>query len=210
MKNNTEQMIKEASSRMHMAYIAYLTWKWLEQARNENKSGRDEALRHVEIMSKQPNFFHTAVRGSFYIFIVDLCIFFDRQKPALSLDKIIDSLDLSKEEVEKIDTLRDSQKESILKLKNLRDKDVAHYDIDFERPERNILLFKEVEDVFLSVQKIFNILSNNFNNSVWSWKHLNSDVDHEMEFLFNTLEKGEKARIEEIHKKYNITFQKEK
>lgn len=202
-------MIKEASTRMHMAYVAYLTWKWLEQARNENKNGKDEALRHVEIMSKQTNFFHTALRGAFYIFIVDLCIFFDRQRPSLSLDKIIDSLDLSKDEIAKIDSLRDSQKESILKLKNLRDKDVAHYDIDFERPERNILLFQEVEDVFLSVQKIFNILSNNFNNSVWSWEHLNSDVEHEMEFLFNNLEKGEKVRVEEIYKKYNITSQKE-
>ena len=118
-KNTTQEindMIQLLSSRMHSAVMSYYFWKWLEQAHNIN-IGEEKVKRNLEIMNRQNNFFHTVLRSSFYSFVVDLCVFFDRQQPALSIDKIIPLVPLTKEDILKINEIREAQKNNIENLR---------------------------------------------------------------------------------------------
>lgn len=196
-------MIQLLSSRMHSAVISYYFWKWLEQARNPN-IGEKKAKRNLEIMNRQKNFFHTVIRSSFYSFVVDLCVFFDRQQPALSIDKIIPFVNLSEKDKAEINRIREEQKNNVKNLKDIRDKEVAHLDLDVDRSENKRVIYKEIEDLFNAVQEIFNIITNSFDRSIWSWNRFDNEVEHEMSWLFGNLEKGEQKRLDEINKKYKI------
>ena len=153
-------------------------------------------------MNLQKNFFHTAIKGAFYCFVIDLLIFFDKQTPALSVDKVVKLLDLSSSDEEKIEGIRKSQEDNISKLKNIRDKDIAHFDIKVDRSKTNTIIYQETEDLFKAVQDIFNILSLNIDRSLWIWDHIENEVKREMEWLFKNLKAGEIKRIEDINEKW--------
>lgn len=202
-KSDTREMIHLLSSRMHSGFVSYHIWKWLEQSRNIN-IGNEFVEKNLKILNRQPNFFHTVLRNSFYGFIIDLCMFFDKQAPSLSIDKIIDKINLSPDEILKICTIRDSQNYQLKKLKDIRDKEVAHLDLNIDRTTTNTVLYTDIEKLFASVQEIFNIVTNNFDSSIWTWPHIEPAVKREMELIFNNLERGENIRIEEINRKWEI------
>lgn len=207
MKNEEiEKMINESAKRILSSFSAYLTWKWMEQFKSEEKYGALEAVKNVEILNKFGSFFQMSIKGTFYVFLIDICIFFDNDKygRALNLEKIIENIELKDEDRRKVDIILNSKKDFIKKLKKIRNKDIAHYEINFNRPESHVLLYKEVEDLFNSIQEIFKILTVNYNSSVWTWKHLVSVVDNNMKFLFENLEIGIEERNNRIKTKYNI------
>jgi len=195
-----KNMIELLSMRMHSAYMSYYFWKWLEQARNVN-IGEEKANRNLKIMNHQKNFFHTVLRSSFYSFVIDLCIFFDRQQPALSIDKLISLVKLDTEEISKINEIRELQKINIENLKNIRDKEIAHLDLNVDRSENKNIIYIEVENLFNGVQEIFNIITKRFDNSIWSWNTFDNQVDHEMNWLFDNLERGEQKRMAEVEER---------
>lgn len=200
----TKGMIDQLSGRLHTAFVSYHVWKWMEQSRNIN-IGEEKAYKNLEIMNRQINFFQTTLRGAFYSFVIDLAMFFDRQTPALSIDKIIGRIELSLEAQTRIQNLRNLNQEKLLMLKNLRDKEIAHLDMDVDRTQKKNLIYAEIEELFSAVQEIFNIVTNSFNRSVWAWGPIEKEVDHDMKWLFENLEEGENKRLVEINKKWDIS-----
>ena len=187
---------------MHASYAAYQIWKWLEQSRNTNKDGIDKANDNVRLMNLQSGFFHSAIKGIFYVFVIDLCTFFDKQRPAVSIDKIINALNVGPEDKEKIEGIRKEQESNISKLKTLRDKTVAHSDFEFDPDTLGMVMYAETEELFKAVQEIFNLLSKNHDRSFWVWDHLDPQIKGEMEWLFENLKRGEAVRLKEIEDEY--------
>ncbi|MEI6042507.1 MAG: hypothetical protein WCQ00_02995 [bacterium] len=196
----TEELIKRMSMKIHSAYVSYLVWKWLEQSRNIN-AGEERAYRNVEVMNHQSNFFHVALQGSFYSFILDLSVFFDKQKPALSLENLLLHTNTSEENIEKIKAILAPHDKIIQQIKkDIRDKDVAHFDIGVDRTKPNMILYKETEDLFAAVQEVFNLISENFNGTLYFCAPDEESISFEMEYLLDNLEKGENKRKEDIYK----------
>ncbi len=193
-----KEMLTQLSSRMHTAVSSYYVWKWLEQARNIN-IGEEKANQNVKLMRLQNTFFHVVSRGSFYSFVIDLAIFFDKQDPALSLDKIIPLLDLNEEDKKLIEDIRKRQEVNIGKLKTIRDKDIAHFDIkNVDRTQTSKIIYHESEELFSAVQDIFNILSKNITGELFIWDHLENIINREMFWLMDNLKRGEDKRIQDI------------
>ncbi|KKQ77931.1 MAG: hypothetical protein A3A96_04115 [Candidatus Zambryskibacteria bacterium RIFCSPLOWO2_01_FULL_39_39] len=194
-----ENMINLATSRMSSAYFSYFVWKYIESSRNTNEAGAEKANRFVSIMGKYGYTFHSILRGSFYVFVIDLSIFFDKQNPSLNLKKIIDLLNPSEEDLKEINKLIDSQRANIKYLKDVRDKTIAHLDLNVDRSTFNSIIFKDTEELFDAVQKILNIITRTFNSSPWMWDIAENEVKHSMSWFIENLERGESKRIQDIN-----------
>ena len=193
-----ENMITLAISRMSSAYTSYLLWKWIESARNTNEAGVERADHFVSVISKYGFVFNSILRGCFYVFVIDLCLFFDKQDPSLNLKKIIKLLEPSEEQLKEINEIIDSQQTNIEYLKDIRDKTVAHLDLDVDRNGLNRIIFKDTEELFDAVQKILNLVTKTFNRSSWLWDTVEDEARHKMSWLIENLERGEMKRLEDI------------
>ena len=199
--DDTEGLIQKMLNKIHSAYYSYHIWKWLEQARNIN-IGEEKANRNIQILNQQPTFFNIAIQGAFYNFIIDLSIFFDKHRQSLSLNKLLSRIKISDEDRKLIDGILLGKKAIIDQIKDkIRDKDVAHFDINVDRSQSNIIIYKEAEGLFEAVHEIFNILSSAFNNSLWIWDTAEEQINYEMSYLLDNMELGEKKRKEELNKK---------
>ncbi|MCX6716935.1 MAG: type II toxin-antitoxin system PemK/MazF family toxin [Candidatus Taylorbacteria bacterium] len=186
-----------AAGRMHSAYGFYCVWKWIELSRNI-QIGELLAKGNVEVMGRYPILFSVLLRSSFYNFIIDLSIFFDKNDDSLSINKIISELNIDNNIKEEIEKIIKSQKINIEKLKNIRNKDVAHFDMHFDRANIPNIVYKEFEELFFAVQKIFNILSTAFDGSKWVWNHFEEDTLRQGQIFFEDLRMAEKMRLDGI------------
>ena len=213
-KTQFEILLDRATNRMLSALGAYHIWKWMEIARNLNQpGGKERTERNLEIMNRH-NLFFAQLRDSTYkTFVADLWIFFDKDgyDDAFSLDKLIEStkdkltqvqIDQIKNDIEKI---KREHGVSIGFIQELRNADVAHQEID-ARPRH--LNYASVENLFAGVQKILNLISNTHSRSVHWWNHVEEEIDRQMNWILDNLERGEAARLKEIEEEWRADLSK--
>jgi len=84
----------------------------------------------------------------------------------------------------------------------LRNTEVSHQEIE---RKRRLIVYKEVDELFVGVQEILNLLSKYYDRSFTIWDHLERNVTGSLEWVIDNLERGEKARLDEINKMYPIS-----
>lgn len=205
-----ETLLDLGSSRMLSALSAYHMWKWMELARNINSPGGEERVnRNLAIMNRHGIFFAQLGKSTYKSFVADLSIFFDKDgyDGTFSMKKLLASTQdkLTAAEIDelrrKIEKIKNKEGVNIKFLHELRNADVAHQEIDSRARH---LLYANVESLFNTVQSMLNLISNKYNKSVHGWGHVDKEVDRQMKWVFDDLERGEAARLKEIKKKWRI------
>jgi RNAse (barnase) inhibitor barstar len=206
MENNSDKKtFNIVRNRMFSALNSFYIWKKIEQSMNIHEEGGSElAQENVDqIINKYRSFFHQIRICSYKTFIVDLAIFFDSEgyEETLSLGKVIKLLenkgvDLIKLRKE-IDVIKKPHGKLIALIMKLRNQDVAHQALE---PEQHILNYEEIENLFKAVQDIFNIITKFYDDSVTAWDHIEDEVRSDIDWIYDNLKRGEKVRLEEIHK----------
>lgn len=202
-----ENTLDVVTNRMLSALSAYHIWKWLKQAININNEGGEVVVkRHLEIINRHNAVFLQIMVSTYKSFVADLSIFFDSNSyETFSLKKFIKAAkdgnsDIEFEGIEqKIINIKRERNITISFLNELRNADVAHQEL--ESKARSIV-FEEIEDLFLAVQEIINLISSEYNKSTSAWFHIEKEIDRQMEWIFNNLERGELIRLEEINNRY--------
>lgn len=205
----TEKIFSLAKNRMYSALNAYHIWKYVEQAINiNNEGGAAKAQENLDwVINKYQYFFRQTGINSYKTFIADLAIFFDSEKyeESFSLKKVIAAVkdtgvDMGELEKE-IEEIKKPHGKLITLIMKLRNQDVAHQALD---PKQHIIKYEEVEALFEAVQQIMNKLSIHYNDLVVSWRHVEGDMRNDMDLVFKNLKRGEKERLRDIEKKYNL------
>ena len=150
--------------------------------------------------------FGQLIKSTYKSFVSDLSIFFDKNyEDVLSIDKLL-SLGMDKFSIEDIEELKKQISEikkkhgkNISFLHELRNADVAHQELDSKSRH---LLYQNIEDLFVAVQEILNLISNKYDRSIHWWGHVSKEMEHQMQWVVDNLERGEVARLEEIRKGY--------
>ncbi|MEI6553655.1 MAG: hypothetical protein WCO09_03740 [bacterium] len=199
-----EKANEVATNRMLTALGAYHIWKWISNSVNiNNDGGKKEAYRILNILNKYNAVFQQLRISTYKSFVADLCIFFDKNgyEESFSIEKLLGLVNISRIEIDvlrkKIEKIKRKNGSSINLLQELRNADVGHQELD--RKARH-LQYKIIEDLFLAVQEILNLISNSHNRSISSWDHIGEEIEHEMKWIINNLERGEEQRIKEIYK----------
>lgn len=206
MPSSYESLFELAENRMLSALSAYHIWKWLNIAINvHHPNGKGRVDRNLKIINTYKAVFPQIVLSSYKSFVVDLFIFFDSGKyESFSLRKLIASMEnkLTPDELVSLKNEIESTKKdhgmTIGFIEELRNADVAHQKIDAKSRR---VLYEKIEGLFGGVQKILNLVSHRYDRSVTRWDHVPREVDHQMKWLFDNLERGEKVRLEQIEKK---------
>lgn len=199
--------LDSAISRVHSAMSAYYIWKWINNSINTNNEGKEAAQRMVNIMSTYASVFQQIKISTYKSFVADLWILFDKDgyEDSFSLEKLIKASTEKISEVEiikirrKIEQIKKENGATIAFLRELRNADVAHQEIDSKGRK---LLYINIEKLFSAVHAILNLLSNSYNRSANWWDHIEPEIDHKMRWIMDNLERGERARIEEIDREY--------
>lgn len=202
-----EKAYKAATDRMLSALTAFYMWKWINDSINTNSpGGAEEANRIVEILNTYNTVAHQILISSYRCFVADLSIFFDknRYEDAFSIDKLIDLASISDVEKDdlrkKVDALKRLQGKNISFLQELRNADVSHQEMDSRKRH---LLYKDIQELFDTVQKILKLISLAHDRSMHWWDHVEKEVNRQMTLMIDNLERGEKVRQEEIKKKWS-------
>ena len=205
--NNFNSILEVATRRMLSTLGGYYIWKYLELSINlNNPIGKEGVDRNLKILNLYNAFFWQIRVSTYKSFVADLAIFFDKSgyENTFSLTKLLDStrdklsvpeIDKMRKEIEKI---KKTHGVKISFIRELRDADVAHQEIDTKARH---LLYENIESLFVAVQEILNLISHKHDRSINSWNHIGEDINHQMEWILENLERGEKARLEEIDKK---------
>lgn len=204
----SKELFEVARSRMFTAVNAYYVWKSLSNSFNVNSKGQAEAEKNVGIINKYPNFFQQTLSSVYKSFVADLSIFFDsdnKYEETFSVSKMVDSLHetLSESEIEELKTnireIKSRHGVTIALLLELRNADVAHQEIE---TRSRTVEYKKIEELFNAVSEILNLTSRHIDNSSWIWDHLEYDVENDIRIILANLERGERARLQEIEEKY--------
>ncbi len=199
-----QKAIGVLSSRMLSALGGYYMWKWMEQARNTNNfGGLDKVNRNLGIFNRHLSFFGQIVKSTYKSFVIDLAFFFDKEgyENSLSINKLLDlSRDcLSDDDItnlkNKISEIKQKQGKNIALILELRTVDVAHQETDSR--SRHIL-FENIESLFGAVQEILNIITMKYDRSKHSWNHIEKEINKQMNWVVDNLERGEEVRIKNI------------
>ncbi len=210
---------------------SYYIWRTLTFSRSTTEMGKEEAEKNVKIINLYKEFFIPTEQSHLHTFIVVLMKFFDKDYRALSIANLIkqiennkdsftpeilrsihphleqmgvvkeDYLPISQSDIDHFEELKEKHKDLIANLKNIRDKQLSHTDME---AIKGTFVPLEIEELIKAVQDMFNKLSNSFDLSSTIWDHLERDSIHRTEFLLENLERGEKVRLEEIRKKWEI------
>ena len=204
-------IFKIVRDRMYSALNSYFIWKIMNQLMNINgETGKNGAQENLDlVINKYKYFFQEIIISSYKTFILDLSVFFDSDKydETFSLNKLINliqkednglNIEEIKKEIEKIKKPHGKLIGLILKLRN---QDAAHQGIN---PSQHKLVYSEVEDLFKAVHSILNKLTLYYDNSVTSWGHVEKDMKHDIDLIFNNLKRGELLRLKEIREKWGL------
>ena len=206
-KTPFETAVSLASSRMLSAFGAYTMWKWINQAINVNNTGgREQAERNIAIFNRYTMVFGQLIKSTYKSFVADLSIFFDKNyEDTFTIDKLLslgedrfspeDIAELKKKIVE----IKKVQGKNISFLNELRNADVAHQEMDSKNRH---LEYAHIEGLFKAAQEILNLISNKYNSSIHWWDHVDREMEHQMQWMVDNLERGEAARLEEIKREY--------
>ncbi|HEX9831157.1 MAG TPA: hypothetical protein VGA94_05670 [Thermodesulfobacteriota bacterium] len=195
------------ANRMYSALSAFYMWKGLSQAININTAGEEEAKKKVEIMNQYRYFFHQVLVSAYKSFVADLSIFFDREgyKDTFSLGKLLKILeeeltgDELNEITQQVNQIKGKHGVTINFIRELRNADVAHQTLQVQSRK---VVYDDIEKLFSGVQEILNLISYRYDRSRSLWSHVERDVLHHLNWLFDNLERGEKVRLMEIDQKY--------
>lgn len=209
-----KKLFRLVSSRMFSALSAFYIWKWLNQSINVNEVTREVAEENVEVRKKYPNLFSQLHNSCFKSFVLDLSVFFDAEKyeDNLSISKLLKVLEKTKTELEldqikeEIKSIKKKHGVSIKQLLDLRNEDVVHQKIEVENKR---IIYKEIEELFKAVQEILNIISSYYDDSTTIWYHIEQNIEGDMSWVFDNLKRGEKVRIDDIHKEHSMPIKHE-
>lgn len=204
-----KQYFQITTDRMFTALESFHLWKKMNALMNVNEVGPEVAQKNVDIFRKHWDFFHPVMAGAYKMFIIDLSIFFDAEKyeDTFSLHKLVESIKENISETEykdllkKIKDIKQKHGPAINLLLTLRNSDVAHQKME---KKKRLIIYKEIEDLFVGVQEILNLLSKYFNGAFTVWDHVGKNVEHGTEWVMENLERGEKDRLKEIEEKYKV------
>lgn len=177
---------------------------------NINEEGKEKAERNVEILKKYWDFFDTVLNSSYKSFVTDVSIFFDSEKyeDTFSLQKLINIVKEKTTDteynklIEEIDAIKKKHGVKIAFILELRNAEVSHQEIE---RKRRLIVYKEIDELFVGVQEILNLLSKYYDRSFTIWDHIEKNVTSSLEWVIDNLERGEKVRLDEIHKMYPIS-----
>jgi len=198
------------TNRMFTAIESFCVWKKMNMMMNTNEEGKKKAERNVEILRKYWDFFDTVLNSSYKSFVTDLSIFFDSEKyeDTFSLQKLINIIKEKTTDteynklVEEIDTIKKKHGVKIAFILELRNAEVSHQEIE---RKRRLIVYKEIDELFIGVQEILNLLSKYYDRSFTIWDHIEKNVTSSLEWVIDNLERGEKVRLDEINKMYPIS-----
>lgn len=207
-KNDTEakNYFNIVNDRMLSALSAYYIWKWLNQSININNDGGEERAKYnLAIINRHILVLKQIMISTYKSFVADLAFFFEVREydDALSIEKLIISIknisdDELKEAREKFNNLKNKHRPDISFLKRMRNSDVAHQALE---SKSYTVEYQKIEELFLSVQNFLNFISIKHDNSVSAWSHIEKDITHHMNWIFENLERGELKRLEDIKDK---------
>ena len=196
------KLFEIASNRMFSALNAFYIWKIIGQSINIHQEGGEEkANENLEwIINKYPSFFQQTIINSYKTFVCDLAIFFDAGKyESFSLHKLIEIASEKENNLleikSQIQEIKKPHGKLISLIIRLRNQDVAHQALN---PEQHHIIYKEVEDLFVAVQKILNLLSEYHDRSWTVWDHLEKEMEGDISWIFENLKRGEKQRLKGI------------
>lgn len=210
---------------------SYYIWRTLVFSRSITEIGKEVAEKNAKLMSLYKEFFLPTEQSHFHVFITGLLKFFDRDTQALSFNKLINKIQANKnsftkeilesvhphlkemgfvkdnyspiiqEDIDHFEGLISKHKDLIENLKDIRDKQLAHTDL---KAHNGTFVPNEVEELIQAIQEIFNKFTKTFDQSSTIWNHLKEDSVRSTNFLMENLERGEKVRLEEIRKKWEL------
>lgn len=214
-KNQSFKSLLEVSiRRMHSALSAYYIWKWMDIAINlNNPRGKDYVEENLKIMSRHKDFFMQVKVSTYKSFVADISIFFDKNgyEDSFSLEKLIIATDdkLDEDQInqirKKIEIIKKKHGIAIGLINKLRNADVAHQEIN---SQPRYLLYENIEDLFLGIQEILNLIDSKYQSDEYMWKHIEPEINRQMDWVFEDLRRGEINRLEEIEKKALIELEK--
>ena len=189
------------TNRMFTAIESFCVWKKMNMMMNTNEEGKEKAERNVEILRKYWDFFDTVLNSSYKSFVTDLSIFFDSEKyeDTFSLQKLINIVKEKTTDteynklVEEIDIIKKKHGVKIAFILELRNAEVSHQEIE---RKRRLIVYKEIDELFIGVQEILNLLSKYYDRSFTIWDHIERNVTSSLEWVIDNLERGEKVRLD--------------
>ena len=209
-KPKFQVLLDRATNRMLSALGAYHIWKWMNVAININQpGGKERTDRNLGIINRHNLFFMQLRDSTYKTFVADLSIFFDKNgyDDVFSLDKLIETTKdkLTDAQIigmrQKIEAIKREHGVSIGFIQELRNADVAHQEID-ARPRH--LNYASVENLFIAVQEILNTISNPYDKSVHWWNHVEEEIERQMNWIIDNLERGEAMRLKEIEEEERL------
>lgn len=207
-KTQFEIALSAGVSRMNSALHAFYIWKWINDVINTNSpGGKEVAEKSAATLNVYASVFQQIKVSCYKVFVADLSIFFDKKgyEDSFSITKLllfakekiseVDMIELKKQ----IEKIRSKYGADIAFIQELRNADVAHQEMNLKSRK---LIYKNTEELFLAIQKIINLISVKYNHSTWAWNHIEDHVLHELNWMLDNLQRGEKKRIEEIEQKW--------
>ncbi len=202
-----KKLFRITTNRMFTAIESFSVYRKMNVMMNVEEKGKDNAVRNVEVFKKYWDFFHTVLNSTYKSFVIDLSIFFDPEKyeNTFSLKKLTDVIKkkiTSTKYDELIKGINDVKKKHNVKIAfilELRNAEVSHQEI--ERKNR-LINFKEIDELFVGVQEILNLLSRYYEQSFTIWDQIEKNVTGSLDWVVDNLERGEKVRLDEIDKMY--------
>lgn len=175
--------------------VAYSAWKMIFGSRSTGMMPPDMAEHYIKIQNYHSGFFPSVENAFLFQFVIKVLHSFDSRTDSFSLyvvDKVLtEKFVLENEKI-------------INALKSVRNKIFAHRDISINQetsknytiPSMNDLdqFFNNLIEFYNSLTLIVDDSSTVFNNAY--------EIKKEIEFLFMNIQRGERARIEEINIKW--------
>ncbi len=211
MEEENRKFFQITTDRMYTALEAFYLWKKMHQMMNINEVGKDKAEENVEVFKKHWDFFHTVQNSTYKSFVTDLAVFFDAEKyeDTFSLGKLIDltkqKISTSEYEnlIKEIELIKRNHGVKINFLLELRNTEVSHQEIN---RKRRFIVYKDIEELFLAVQQILNLIAKNNDGSFTVWNHVSDNIINSFEWVMENLTLGEKQRLKEIKLKYGVSI----
>lgn len=198
-----KKLFEITTKRMFTALESFYVWKKMNMMMNINEEGQEKSERNVEILKKYWDFFDAVLNSTYKSFVIDLSIFFDPEKydGTFSLKKLTNVIKEKiadteyNELIREINAIKKRHGIKISFILELRNAEVSHQEIE---SRRRLIVYKEIEELFVGVQEILNLLRKHYDGSFTIWDHFERNVTGSLEWVIDNLERGEKVRLDEI------------
>ncbi len=224
-----KEYFNRLNSEMSNVVQSFYIWEYLYFSRSITRLGEEKAKNNTETMNLYKNFFIQIENSHVSYFITGIVKFFDEDSEALTLHSLMkkiredkDSLNakiitevyperfdeneihenylpIKLEDQRKIKQFKKEYAPLIKELRNIRHKELAHNDIELVDVK---FIPEKIESFIETIQKILNLISNNFDRSVTDWSGIKNGAIKDVELLFENLKRGEEKRLKDIKEKW--------